>query len=116
MKGWRGWLLAAAASTLAACASGPDPVVQPAAYVVPPAPAYPTASRRNQERGSVTLRVQVLANETLGFIDVKTSSGFPRLDAAAVEAVKRARFSAARTKSGKSVDSVLIVPITFKLD
>jgi len=106
------WLMA----LLSACASGPEPVVQPAAYVVAPAPQYPAAARRNQERGTVTLRVQVLANESVGFVDVKTSSGFARLDAAAVEAVKRARFSAARTKSGKSVDSVLIVPITFKLD
>lgn len=116
MSGRHGWLLAAAAAVLTACASGPEPVVQSAAYVVLPAPAYPTASRRNQERGTVTLRVQVLANESVGFIDVKTSSGFPRLDAAAVEAVKRARFAAAKTKSGKSVDSVLVVPITFKLD
>jgi protein TonB len=110
------WCLPCVAALLAACASGPQPVVQAAGYVVAPAPAYPAASRRNQERGTVMLRVQVLANETVGFVDVKTSSGFPRLDAAAVEAVKRARFSAAKTQSGKGVDSVLVVPITFKLD
>lgn len=110
------WCGPCVAALLTACASGPEPVVQAAGYVVAPAPAYPVASRRNQEQGTVMLRVQVLANETVGFVDVKASSGFPRLDAAAVEAVKRARFSAAKTKSGKSVASVLIVPITFKLD
>lgn len=101
---------------LAACASGPEPVAQPARYVVAPAPLYPVVSRRNQEQGTVTLRVQVRADDSVGFVDVKTGSGFARLDAAAVEAVKRAKFSAAKTRSGKGADSVLVVPITFKLD
>ena len=100
----------------AACASGPEPVVQPARYVVAPAPVYPAASRRNQEQGTVTLRVQVRADDSVGFVDLKTGSGFARLDAAAVEAVKRAKFVAAKTKSGKGADSVLVVPITFKID
>jgi len=106
----------AAAMLLAGCASGPDPVVQPARYVAAPAPVYPAASRRNREQGAVALRVQVRADESVGFVDVKTGSGFARLDAAAVEAAKRARYSAAKTKSGKSVDSVLVVPISFKID
>jgi protein TonB len=101
---------------LAACASGPEPVVQPAKYRVAPAPVYPAAARRNQESGSVTLRVQVRADDSVGFIDVKTGSGSARLDAAAVEAVKRAKYSAAKTKSGKGVDSVLVVPINFNID
>lgn len=110
------WLLWLAMALLSGCASGPEPVVQPARYVVAPAPTYPAASRRNQEQGTVTLRVQVRADESVGFVDVKTGSGFARLDAAAVDAVKRARFAAAKTKSGKSVDSVLVVPVAFKLD
>jgi protein TonB len=88
-----------AALLLAGCASsGPEPVVQPARYVVAPAPVYPAASRRNKEQGAVALRVQVKADESVGFVDVKTGSGFARLDAAAVEAAKRARYSAAKTK------------------
>jgi periplasmic protein TonB len=109
-------MYAAAVALLAGCASGPEPVVQPARYVVAPVPVYPAASRRNQEQGTVALRVQVKADESVGFVDVKTGSGFARLDAAAVEAVKRARYSAAKTKSGKSVDSVLVVPISFKIE
>jgi len=105
-----------AAALLSACASGPEPVVQAARYVVAPAPLYPAASRRNQEQGTVTLRVQVRADESVGFVDVKAGSGFARLDAAAVDAVKRAKYAAAKTKSGKSVDSVLVVPVAFKLD
>ncbi|MEO8155498.1 MAG: TonB family protein [Rhizobacter sp.] len=109
------WLLFLSA-LLAACASGPGPVVQVARYMVAPAPVYPSVSRRNQESGVVMLRVQVKADDSVGFVDVKTGSGFARLDAAAVEAVRRAKFSAAKTKSGKGVDSVLVVPVNFKLD
>jgi protein TonB len=105
-----------AALLLGGCASGPEPVVQPARYVVAPAPVYPAASRRNQEQGTVALRVQVRADESLGFVDIKSGSGFARLDAAAVEAAKRAKYSPAKTKSGKSVDSVLVVPISFKIE
>jgi periplasmic protein TonB len=102
---------------LPACASsGPEPMAQPARYLVAPAPVYPEASRRAQEAGTVTLRVQVKADETLGFIDVKSSSGFARLDAAAIQAVKKASFAAAKSTSGKRIDSVLVVPISFKRD
>ena len=105
-----------AIALLSGCASGPEPVVQPARYVVAPAPVYPAASRRNQEQGTVTLRVQVRADESVGFVDVKAGSGFARLDAAAVDAAKRAKYAAAKTRSGKGVDSVLVVPVAFKLD
>jgi periplasmic protein TonB len=112
----RAWVVSCSALLLAACASRPEPVVQPARYVVAPAPVYPAQSRRNQEQGTVALRVQVRADDSLGFVEVKTGSGSVRLDAAAVEAVKRAKFAAAKTKSGKGADSVLVVPITFKID
>ena len=110
------WPVMLVVALLSACASGPEPVVQAARYMVAPAPVYPAASRRNQEQGTVTLRVQVRADESVGFVDVKAGSGFARLDAAAVDAVKRAKYAAAKTKSGKSVDSVLVVPVAFKLD
>ncbi|MBX3622365.1 MAG: energy transducer TonB [Rhizobacter sp.] len=110
------WAASLCLAMLAACSSGPEPVVQPARYVVAPAPVYPLAARRAEEQGTVTLRVQVKADNSLGFIDVKTSSGSPRLDAAAIEAVKRARFASAKTRSGQGADSVLVVPIQFKLE
>lgn len=113
MKPWRALL---PALLLAACASGPEPVVQPARYLVAPTPVYPAASRRNQEQGTVSLRVQVRADDSVGFVDVKSGSGFARLDAAAVEAARRARYAAAKTQSGKSVDSVLVVPVSFKIE
>lgn len=103
---------------LAGCASGPapDPVVEAARYTVPPVVAYPAASRRWKEEGRVVMRVQVKADGSVGFVDVQTSSGASRLDAAAVQAVRQARFESARTRSGKRVDSVVLVPIQFKLE
>jgi len=85
----------AALAGLAACSSTsrapkPDPVVEGARYVVAPAPVYPSASRRAKEKGTVVLRVQVKADDSIGFIDLQSGSGFPRLDAAALDAVKRA--------------------------
>jgi protein TonB len=107
---------AALLSLIVGCASGPEPVVQPARYVVAPAPVYPPAARRARERGTVVLRVQVRADDSVGFVDVQTSSGYARLDAAAIDAAKRARFASAKTRSGKGVDSVLVVPVQFKLE
>lgn len=112
----RAALACCCAAALIGCSSGPEPLRSPAHYVVAPAPVYPAAARRLQEQGTVTLRVQVLANDALGFVDLKTSSGSPRLDAAALDAVKRAKYAAATTQSGKRVTSVLLVPISFKLE
>ncbi len=78
-------------------------------------PAYPTMSKRNGEQGTVVLRVQVRHDGTAGSVEVKSSSGFPRLDNAAVEAVKTWRFNPA-TVDGKAVDEWYQVPIPFKLN
>jgi protein TonB len=46
-------------------------------------------------------------------VEVKSSSGFTRLDRAAADAVKTWRFNPA-TIDGKAVDKSYEVPITFK--
>jgi len=80
-----------------------------------PIPTYPIGSRRGGEEGKVMLRVKVLANGGISNISIKTSSGFPLLDVAALESLKTAKFVPAKTISGDFVDSWVIVPITFKL-
>ena len=90
------WPVMLVVALLSACASGPEPVVQAARYVVAPAPVYPAASRRNQEQGTVTLRVQVRADESVGFVDVKAGSGFARLAACGRPRGPRAPASARR--------------------
>lgn len=65
-------------------------------YLQNPAPAYPALSRRMGEEGKVVLRVFVGPDGRPGQINVNTGSGSPRLDQAALDAVWRWKFVAAR--------------------
>ena len=70
-------------------------------------------SLRLGEQGTVLLTVLVKSDGTASDVEVKSSSGFPRLDRAAIEAVKTWRFNPA-TVDGKPVDKSYDVPVTFK--
>lgn len=61
-------------------------------YLVEPPVRYPARSQDLGEAGSVTLRVLVDERGQPRQIDVQKSSGYPRLDQAALEAMRRARF------------------------
>jgi protein TonB len=67
------------------------------------------------EEGRVMVRVRVLASGDPGEVQVYKSSGFERLDAAAVAAVKKFKFNPARTRSGRAVDSWVTLPIQYVL-
>ncbi|MGM9426648.1 energy transducer TonB [Hydrogenophaga sp. MI9] len=54
-------------------------------FVVPAKPAYPRYSLTLGESGSVTLSIRIEANGTASDVVVLKSSGFPRLDEAAVK-------------------------------
>ena len=77
-------------------------------------PTYPAMSKRLGEQGTVVLRVLVKADGSAGEVEVKSSSSYPRLDQAAVEAVKTWRFNSAKI-DGKAIDEWYQVPIPFKL-
>lgn len=83
-------------------------------YLDNPKPDYPHASRRLREEGKVLLRVRVSAAGHAESVEVKHTSGFPRLDQAAEEAVKRWRFVPAR-RGDEAVAAWVQVPITFNL-
>lgn len=107
----------------------PQPVVAPPApapvavvaarfdadYLHNPKPVYPALSRRMNEEGKVLLKVRVSGQGAALDVAISKSSGFPRLDAAAVDAVTRWRFVPAR-RGDEAVDSSVIVPITFALE
>lgn len=84
-------------------------------YLHNPRPAYPVSSRRLGEEGRVVLRVRVSAQGLPLAIEVKQSSGSPRLDEAARVAVERWRFVPARLGS-EAVESSVLVPLQFALD
>lgn len=95
----------------------PPSLVQPrfnADYLDNPKPPYPSISRRMGEEGEVRLRVRVDAAGNAQQVEVEHSSGYPRLDAAAQETVKRWRFVPAR-QGDQPVAAWVIVPIQFTL-
>jgi protein TonB len=61
-------------------------------YVRAPRPRYPAESRRRAEQGLVLLLVTIDASGRVTRVDVQSSSGHPRLDAAARDAVEHALF------------------------
>jgi protein TonB len=77
-------------------------------------PTYPPASRRAGEQGTVRLKVLVDTNGRPANVEVSQSSGFPRLDEAAVQAVRKWRFEAA-TDGTKKIQAYTQVAVTFKL-
>ena len=85
-----------------------------AGYLKNPGPAYPAASRRLREEGRVVLRVLVEADGRASEVTIKTSSGFPRLDQAAENAVRRWKFVPAR-QGDDAVRAAVLVPIVFNL-
>jgi periplasmic protein TonB len=86
-----------------------------AAYLHNPAPDYPHASRRSGEAGKVLLNVRVSAQGVAEQVQIAKSSGFPRLDEAARDAVRRWRFVPAR-RGDEPIAANVIVPIVFQMD
>jgi protein TonB len=94
-----------------------EPVTEPngfAGYLNNPPPVYPKAAQRQGLQGRVLLRVRVLASGQVGSAEVKTSSGKPILDEAALTAVKGWTFAPAK-RGNTPVDGWANVPIEFKL-
>ena len=84
-------------------------------YLQNPAPAYPPVSRRMREEGRVLLLVRVSASGQAEAAQVRQSSGFERLDEAALAAVRQWRFVPAR-RGDEAVAASVLVPLVFRLD
>ena len=87
-----------------------------AAYLKNPGAVYPIGSRRRREQGVVRLRVQVSAEGAPAQVLLDRSSGWPELDAAAMDVVKK-RWKFAPAKQGdRAVSAWVIVPMEFSLN
>lgn len=98
-------------------AQTPAPVVPPqfnADYLNNPPPQYPALSRRLGEEGRVMLRVFVDERGLPARVEMRSSSGFDRLDHVALETVKQWKFVPAR-RGDQAVSAWVIVPISFSL-
>ncbi|WP_226459085.1 energy transducer TonB [Quatrionicoccus australiensis] len=84
-------------------------------YLKNPAPPYPALARRMGEEGKVILRVSVNPQGSADSVEIKTSSGSPRLDEAAQKTVRNWKFIPAK-RGDTAIQSWVLVPIIFKLE
>ena len=82
-------------------------------YLHNPQPVYPAASERRREYGRVLLAVVVDAEGHPKSVSVKISSGFERLDQAALKAVTGWTFVPGK-RNGVPTEMAVEVPIRFK--
>ena len=79
-------------------------------FALRPSPVYPVESKAAGEHGVVTLKITVNADGRPTAVSVAKSSGFPRLDRAAVESGWRSRVKNA------TAGAQVIAPIRFNLE
>jgi len=75
---------------------------------------YPRDSLLNREQGTVVLRVLVSAAGLVQSVEIEKTSGWPRLDRAARDAVKGWSFHPS-THGGVAQSAWALVPVTFNL-
>jgi len=96
----------------------PPPKMIPASevqYLVRPQPEYPRMSRRLGEAGLVVVSVYVDEGGLPRTVRVSQSSGFARLDEAAVLGVQKARFKP-YTQNGVPAAGWALIPFPFELE
>jgi protein TonB len=74
---------------------------------------YPALSKRNRETGIVLLLVNVNPEGNATSVTLHKSSGYDRLDQAAIQAVNRWRFVPGM-RGQSTVSATVIVPISFQ--
>jgi protein TonB len=104
----------------------PEPTVAPVAaaaqpklvstveYLEPLRPRYPPTSRRLREEGTVLLLVLVDEKGRASRVEIRDSSGHPRLDRAAEEAAHCARFKP-YIEDGQARPAMVLIPVEFSL-
>ena len=80
-----------------------------------PSVQYPPTSQNDGEEGTVTLLLAVQTDGSISDIRIARSSGYQRLDAAAVRSLRQAKFQPA-TCHGKPIAVRIHKSITFKID
>lgn len=106
------------APSTAAAGAAPGPITPPnftAGYLNNPGPVYPVVSRRQREQGVVMLKVLVSPQGAPEQVQLEKSSGYPALDSAALDVVKK-RWKFAPAKQGdKAVSAWVAIPLSFEL-
>lgn len=90
------------------------PPTQVGGYAHTPRPAYPALSIEMGEEGSVGLRAEIDTEGHPSRVSIAKSSGFPRLDRAALAAVNGWRFNPAR-RNNEAIPFTYTFSVTFNL-
>ena len=104
-------------------ATAPAPVAAPkvdlpssdADYLQNPKPSYPAMSKRMGEQGKVVVRVLIGVDGTAQKAEIRQSSGFDRLDQAALATAQRWRYVPGK-RGGVAEAMWFNVPINFVLE
>jgi len=112
-----------AAAAFAEAAPAPAPAAPPrvelpssdAQYLQNPKPAYPAISKRLGEQGKVVVRVLIGADGTAQKAEIRQSSGYARLDQAALSTVLAWRYVPGK-RGGVPEAMWFNVPINFVLE
>lgn len=106
-------------TTAAQMAVAPTPSVRSAAVMQPGAtcakPDYPSASRRLEEEGTVGLKFLIGADGRVLQADIEKTSGYPRLDEAARNALSKCQFRPGSI-DGKPEQSWASIKYTWRLE
>ena len=113
----------AAAMAAAVSTAPPGPPAPPrlelpssdAAYLNNPKPPYPVLSKRLGEQGKVVVRVLIGTDGTAQQAEIRTSSGYDRLDQAALTTVLKWRYVPGK-RGGVAEAMWFNVPINFVLE
>jgi protein TonB len=84
-------------------------------YLNNPSPTYPSMSRRMGEQGTVLVRAFINTDGRAEKVEIRTSSGYSRLDEAALATVQRWRYVPGQ-RAGVAEAMWFNVPIRFLLD
>jgi len=99
--------------------SAPSPSIRTGAAIQPGAscakPDYPSASRRLEEEGTVSLKFLIGSDGRVLQAEIEKTSGFPRLDEAARNALSKCQFRPG-TIDGKAEQSWASIKYTWRLE
>jgi len=89
---------------------------EPPVFAVQISPEYPAFAKKSKIQGTVILDVKILADGTVGAIEVKKSvlPGAGGLDEAAIAAIRKSRFQPAKN-GGQPIAVWITLPINFSL-
>jgi TonB family protein len=91
-------------------------IIETAKIKTKPGLSYPPSALRNDVEGIVKLSVEILANGSVGHVDILQSSGVEQLDKAAIENIEKSTFYPALDRDRVPVTSNITIPVSFSLE